>query len=297
MALWINAFSQRDAQTWSSPGDYQNALDKALVYAALEGDVNLSELLISKGANIEAKTHNNRSVLLSTTLIEHTAVAEMLVEAGAKISVQWEPDKWNWTPVHAAHYSDRLLRCMLDRGCDPAAVTVQGLTPLDLARAVHGANAKVVEMLLEAGADPCQTPNRSPYLRVCVQLNQFEILQNLVLYGLQIGETSSTEGQALYRCSYLTDLPIVQYLVRRGGSVNAVENNAKTPLTAALASGNTQVVEFLISKGADVKVRIGVRATPLQTTACLFSTPAIVKLLVTKSADPTVVAASKETPF
>ncbi|KAF1957733.1 ankyrin [Byssothecium circinans] len=280
---WINSFFRMDAQAWSSLAYYQSALDNALLlYAAPKGKLELTKLLVSKGANIGAEDSAKRTSLYMATMRTHTDVAEALVEAGANLKVR-RNGEYSLSPVDVAagYCSHRLLSYMLAKAGDVHALSAETHTPLDLAvqqnkvdsvgvllnhtpdlkppenrayvlhAAVYNGNLRIVTMLLEAGADPCYKSIGLPYSLLCVWNNSIKILEKLVSYGMQLEQTSLKGNQALHCLSSKTDLPVIKYLVCRGASLEAVSTLA--------------MVKLLVSHGADPANAVeSIHGTPFQ---------------------------------
>jgi ankyrin repeat protein len=58
-----------------------------LHYAAQYGHKEIVQLLISKGANVKAKTDDGRTPLHSAAAKEHKDIAELLIEKGADVTL------------------------------------------------------------------------------------------------------------------------------------------------------------------------------------------------------------------
>ena len=56
---------------------------------------------------------------------------------------------------------------------------------------------------------------------------------------------------------------VIELLIQKGADVNARNRNGTTPLHGAVFLGQTEAVELLIQKGADANARTNERATPL----------------------------------
>jgi hypothetical protein len=99
-------------------------------------------------------------------------------------------------------------------------------------------------------------------------------------------------GPGRYGNSFLNDaaaagdLGLVKHLLAGGYAPNAESSGGTTPLSAAAVGNQPQVVEFLISKGADVNYANALGAeTPLMAAAEMGHL-SIVKLLLAHGADP-----------
>src|SRR5882724_6710523 len=86
--------------------------------------------------------------------------------------------------------------------------------------------------------------------------------------------------------AFLGHFSVTEYLVAKGAEVNAISTNGSgyTALTGAIASGQKDIVAFLLQHGADVNYRYGPGYSPLLTAAANGHLE-IVKLLLVHGAD------------
>ncbi|MGN6694020.1 MAG: ankyrin repeat domain-containing protein [Aquihabitans sp.] len=105
----------------------------ALHLAAWFGQVGAAELLLGRGADVEAVATNGTNLrpLHSAAAGGHEVIAHLLLDRGADVdAVQMGGVR----PIHsAAHRNDvAMVRLLIGRGADPAAVTEDGRTPAGL---------------------------------------------------------------------------------------------------------------------------------------------------------------------
>lgn len=140
-----------------------------------------------------------------------------------------EPD--GTTALHYAAQRDEpaLVRLLVDAGADVKAANRYGVTPL--AVACSSGTPRIVETLLEAGADP---------------------------------NGASAEGETpLMTAARTGKTAVVVLLARHGADVNAVEKwRGQTALMWAIAEGHHDVVQALLTTGADTKAKTAKGFTP-----------------------------------
>jgi ankyrin repeat protein len=115
--------------------------------AAFFGHHEAIELLIQKGANLNALSKNNLAVspFHSALASRKTSIAEFLLDHGASVN---EKSGAGFTPLHyAAVNGDRdLVKRLLDTGADPNARNNDGRNALELAlESEHQEIAKILE--------------------------------------------------------------------------------------------------------------------------------------------------------
>jgi len=130
----------------------ENVLSTPLHAAALNGHKEIAELLIAKGADVDAKDALGNTPLYNTisfnaALDGYKEIAELLIQNSADVNAQ---DKNGNTPLHEAATSGlkEVVELLIANGADVNAKKKFGRTPL------HGAATKgIAELLIAKGAD------------------------------------------------------------------------------------------------------------------------------------------------
>ena len=112
--------------------------------AASNGHTSTVELLLSKGASIEATNKDNNTPLHFAALYGHTSTVELLLSKGASIEAM---DRDNNTPLHNAAQGGytSTVELLLSKGASTEVMDKYNYTPLQLAR-IFG-HTWVVELL------------------------------------------------------------------------------------------------------------------------------------------------------
>jgi len=116
-----------------------------LIVAALTGDAGVVELLIDKGADINATNNSHETALHVAVLNDHRDVAELILNKGANVNATSDSGR---TPLHyvAIDNDDKELATLLIlKGADVNAVDKDGRSPLAYAnKRGHGAVAAIL---------------------------------------------------------------------------------------------------------------------------------------------------------
>lgn len=80
----------------------------------------------------------------------------------------------------------------------------------------------------------------------------------------------------------------VDELLRRGGFINACDQDGKTPLYRSCENGHIEIVKFLLKNGADVNLCDHDGYSPLYA-ACQEGYTEIVKILLDNGSDPNII--------
>ena len=244
-----------------SPGDHASPLLTALI----NGHFDLAGYLIEKGAD--------------PNLASDAGVAPLY----AVINVQWAPIAAYPQPrayLQQSHGYLDMLKLLLDKGADPNArvqrkvwysgynfdqsgVDEAGATAFW--RAAYAADVAAMKLLVSYGADPT-----IPTMRLFSRRGPEDPAGGADKTGLPpvpIGGPHATPLHAAAGPGYATGfagnshhvapggmLPAVKYLVEEvGADVNAVDADGNTIVHHAAARGDNEMIQFLVSKGADVK--------------------------------------------
>jgi ankyrin repeat protein len=132
-----------------------NAKDKggrtALMYSVDNTD--MAALLIARGANVNIKSEINRVSALHLAVERgDTKLVELLLSHGADVNAKASRINWQgWTPLHIAcerWWNEAIVEMLLAKGAEVNAKTDEGDTPLSLAKG----QKVIVELLRKHGA-------------------------------------------------------------------------------------------------------------------------------------------------
>ncbi|QYT03008.1 ANK_REP_REGION domain-containing protein [Trichoderma simmonsii] len=287
----------------------QEDLDFGLHYAAFGGHLDIVQLFLEQGANMNAHCGKWDSAMHAAVNGGHMNVMEFFVSNGANVDSQ--PAFFMCFPEQGTHY---YLNYLLDRGMSIDVLDEQHGTALH--EAITNNNFTLFDLLLERGADVNALSENlgTPLQTACVRLDKYdwreedsEMRQNLrkprKLYYIEklldCGADPSIRGgkydTALQAaCSTTTawkmGVPIkaVQLLIEHGADVNAQGGHWGSALHAAAASNSKEKVEMiklLLDNGAKVDQKgDSTWGTPLHV-ACHEGTLEAVRFLVDRGAD------------
>jgi len=250
-----------------------------LLYAARQGCLECATLLLDAGAEIDLTDPDGVTPLISAMLNAHWDTAKLLLARGANVN-KW--DFWGRTPLYLAvdfntvphggrpdrpslddttsiEMIDVLLAAganpnaqlklfppyrslRMDRGAD--AILDIGTTPL--LRAARGADLPAIERLTAGGA--------------LIDLPQRDGITPLMA-GVGAGARAiDTRGK--FRTE-LEALATAEALLDAGAAIDARDGRGRTALHHAASVGYTDVVKFLVERGADLRAADADGLTPL----------------------------------
>ena len=254
-----------------------------LIEACKHGDATLIELLLASGVDVSVSgtkperydhiPYEEATPLHAACANNHLSIVRLLLDHGADIE---KTNNSSATPLIAAVSANNLsvIRSLLDAGADVNhAVDV---TPLS--EAAEKCELKIVQELLSAGAiigGPSTKENA--LTRAC--RGRQHIVTELLLANLRGNEyEAEIRGEALSAAVECGDYDIVRLLLEHGVSPSF------EMLRRACAAGVLEVVKMLVDTGIDVNEDDGDDEPLLHVAAC-HSRPDIVRFLISRGAN------------
>lgn len=120
--------------------------ESPLFACARLGTTEIGEMFMEWGADVEHRSRNGMTPLHAAVLASQDEMIEWLLEKGATL---WATDRSGWNALHYAAFggSRSTVLLLLDLGLDPGSRTDQQETPLDIARRIL--NYEATEVLEE----------------------------------------------------------------------------------------------------------------------------------------------------
>lgn len=204
----------------------------ALVEAARQGHVDIVQVLIAAGANVNGGFY--KVPLYAAAREGHLEVVRVLLDAGANI----EGYEWYWTALIIASFKGHL---------------------------------SIVQLLIERGANIHWCPHGENVLMIAARgarREVYEFLYPLVpKEWREIGDRNAEREMAktlrrrargvnkavekLIKAVVARNLEQVRQLITEGVDVNAIAICDKTPLSLAVKNGQISIIEALLDAGAD----------------------------------------------
>lgn len=189
-----------------------------LHWAASEGEIEVVELLISRGADVNARDLEGETPLFGA--VDHsTDVSSILLEAGSDVNTRNYEGK---TALHKlAYYGERIeSKFLIEHGAKIKVKDNDGRSPLHYA-ALSGLQEEVV-LLISYGAEVNSKDNRdySPlHMAVTANITQAKLssylatIEKLIHYGSDVTAQTS-EGKTALELAYYQE--IIELLIQHG---------------------------------------------------------------------------------
>jgi ankyrin repeat protein len=222
----------------------------ALIIAATMGQAEIVEALLDKGADPQQRDNNSFTALHSAVRdSDYGEDREQRARAVATVKVL------------LAHHADPNARLHQEKPTVRGLTEVEfeGATPIALAAEVN--NLEAIKLLVAAGGDP-----NIPTAKGTTPL----ILASGAATDVQRARSIEERSMAIDTARYLID---------HGADVNAAGQFGWTALHSAAYQGITDLIEFLVSKGAKIDAKDGLGQTPLSISLSVLTKEAGAKRL------------------
>ncbi|KAH7016244.1 ankyrin repeat-containing domain protein [Microdochium trichocladiopsis] len=244
---------QDEIQRWG-PG--RRHAPTALYFASFVGLFHSVQMLLDKGADIDAESGPYGNALQAASSRGHREVVQLLLDKGANINAQ---GGYYRNALQAASFRGHreVVQLLLDKGAD---INAQGgYYSNALQAASYGGDREVVQLLLDKGADVnAQGGDYGNALQAASHEGHREIVQLLLDNGADVNAQGGLFGNALQAASYGGDREVVQLLLDKGADVNAQGGLFGNALQAASSWGHREIIQLLLDNGADVNAWGGV---------------------------------------
>ena len=227
--------------------------------------------LLKQGANVNAPQADGTTALHWASYRDDLESADLLIRSGANVNAR---NDLGATPLWAAcqNGSESMVGRLLTAGANPNAALLWGETPVMVA--ARSGSPAVVELLAAQGANVnARAARGQTALMWAVAQKHPEVVKVLIANGADIHARSDswTEVMAVPPHGYLEynraiphgsdtalmfaarvdDLASAKLLVAAGANVNDEDAWGVSAVVLAAHSGFTDVVEFLLEKGAN----------------------------------------------
>jgi ankyrin repeat protein len=222
-------------------------------------------LLLDHKAKLDATVKDTGATALQLAAVNgHVDVAELLIHRGAKVDAA---NLGGGTPLQLAvdHQRLKVVDLLLSNKADPNARDNQGLTALHYA--AHTGDMVLIRKLIDRGADvnARTTETGSTALHCAAMSGNPGAALFFLDRGQSVHATTATGQTPLHGAAYAGRPEMVDLLLSRKADPNAREHTGKTPLhfVSEGVSADAATVERLLAGGADPNVKDNDGKTPL----------------------------------
>jgi ankyrin repeat protein len=252
-----------------------------LFLAAMEGSLEVIEVLLEAGADIDANRHDDNALCIAISRGRKEIVA-LLLDKGANVNASTGSNN-NAISVASSQGNKEMINLLLAKGANVNPMNAGCCAALQQASAKG--HKEIVELLISRGADVnAQGRFYGTGIQAASHGGHKEILKLLLDKGADVNVQGGLYGNALQAASACGQKETVEFLLDKGANVNAKGGMCNTALQAASRSGRKEIVALLLDKGADINAQGGDYGGALGE-ASTSGHKKIVELLLDKGAD------------
>ncbi|XP_053275302.1 ankyrin-2 [Pleuronectes platessa] len=262
--------------------------------ASKRGNTNMVALLLDRGGQIDAKTRDGLTPLHCAARSGHDPAVELLLEKGAPMLAR---TKNGLSPLHMSAQGDHVecVKLLLQDNAPVDDVTLDYLTALHVS--AHCGHYRVTKLLLDKKANPnARALNGFTPLHIACKKNRVKVMELLVKYGASIQAITESGLTPIHVSAFMGHLNIVLLLLQNGASPDVRNIRGETALHMAARAGQMEVVRCLLRNGALVDAMAREEQTPLHIASRLGKTD-IVQLLLQHMAHPDAATTNGYTPL
>ena len=265
--VWERQRTSEPRDKWLPPGGLT-----PLLFAAREGCVDCTKVLLSAGADPDIVDPDQYTPLIIALINGHLDVAGALIDAGANVDMQDKVGRtalWAAVDAHTIPSSNRpapretddtlgsleIITRLLDRGAkvdlalraqipyrtklDRGGAGVLGPGKTPLLRAAKAGDVPVIKMLLAKGANPRAVTTRG-------NVNPIMMAANVAAREEDMTGRNKTQKDAIES---------IRLLLAAGSNINGVDTQGRTAAHGAAMWGWTDVVRFLHDNGLKLDIQ------------------------------------------
>jgi ankyrin repeat protein len=254
-------------------------MNSPIQWASRMNYVEAARILCEAGADVnqEPSAGSGNMALHIAVRRGNDVMVKFLVSRGASISAYSRSQTALSVAIGTENIS--MIKYLLRHGADPNQLDLLGSgdeeprKPLEMA--CKDGNLSVVKTLLCAGADPNEgSPLQATFTRRRPRKggSKVDVVEVLLKYGADVNQRYYDTDTPLQTAILEEEFECAYRLIEKGAHVNAAPSKGergRTALQAAASVGDVDMVEHLLSKGADVNAPAAVEsgATALQAAA------------------------------
>lgn len=278
----------------------------ALIGAAGNGQAAIVKLLLERGASINLTNDAEHTALMSAAARGDYELVHSLIQAGAEVNVRNNQGETAlFLATEYGHYN--AAKVLLNAAANPnlqntipANKANSGFTPLMYA-VTHGLTrdqvdwSAIAQLLLENGANPNLNNSHGESALVFANNRQDQTMAALLKKAGAKDDQAYvglSPDEALIKAARLGDGIKARQLLANGANVNAIDRNGVTPLLAAAHEGRLELVQQLVTAGAEINfVPLGLREFALSRSSAPLSEREL--MTVASRGDTALIAAGR----
>ncbi|KAG8178985.1 hypothetical protein JTE90_012498 [Oedothorax gibbosus] len=226
---------------------------RTLYMSASQGQENVVEALIKKGADVDFRSDHNSTALHIASSEGHNDVVKVLLKNNAKLNVKTD---YGYSPLLLAAISghDKVVTTLLNAGANPNTADFKERTILEMAIAHN--QFQVVKILLNQGNINVNKKGNDELtpLHIAAQKGCLEITKLLIENGANINAKHMLGSKPIHIAARDGNLEIVKFYLEKNIQLNDLNTFGQSLLHYAAQGGHQEIVNYLIKQNIDVNL-------------------------------------------
>ena len=219
-----------------------------LMIAAVTDKLQAVKYLLKQGADPSLQDNRGWNVLHSVSQGGNPEVIDLMLSHVPSIDSR---TKKGYTPLMIAAVTDKLqaVKYLLKQGADPSLQDNNGWNVLHFAS--QGGNPEVIELMLSHMLSiDSRTKEGCTPLMIAAGNDKLQAVKYLLKQGADLSLQGTTGWNVLHHASRSGNVAIMEEILSHENDIECRNNSGETPLMLAQICGNSEVVAYLLGKGA-----------------------------------------------
>ncbi|KAK6970667.1 ankyrin-1 [Biomphalaria glabrata] len=223
----------------------------ALHMAVIHGTLEIIEMLLSNGADINAMDANKFTPLLTAVAVQRPNVVQLLIQKGANVNNASASGR---TPllVGIENTNFVIVQALITAGADPNLSDAQGTTPLFMCfKSKQNVNLEIIDALIQGGAHVNHTNKLGATpLMMAAQLGEIRAAELLLIAGADINKMDVLGKNALHLTS---GVKMALFLVNNGATSDYPDKHGFRPIDSAVKVGHYARIRLFLGSDCQRK--------------------------------------------
>ncbi|KAK4653001.1 hypothetical protein QC762_504180 [Podospora pseudocomata] len=211
------------------------------------------QLLLEKGADPNGADDDGDTSLISCSVFQQVEVTQLLLKYGAQVDVANNDGK---KAIHAAatECDPRMIRLLLAHGANPAQKEIDGWKALHMAAQMDKKGTlEVVKVLVDTRRIEIidQEEKGTTALYLAVQAGRPDVAQVLLEAGADPNITTKPDFWPLRRAVLTSNMELVNLLLSHGADVNLSDSKGRNIVHFACAQSDANILKRVVEASPD----------------------------------------------
>lgn len=223
-----------------------------LIWASIKGRKATVEFLLGHNANVHLCNNDGWNAITGAYFKKHLDIVDLLKEAGAVFGANYSEAAMLSAYENGHH---KIVEMLLEQGANPDVGDEEGNSlPIKAAKNGH---YELLSKLIDKGCDVnCCNSSKTPLIVILSYGENPGIIKQILEAGADINLATEDGTTALHYAAFFNHISTVELLTSKGANLNAKATDSElTPLMIAGQRGYKRVVEILVTAGASMQQR------------------------------------------